>query len=309
MKQITVFLLLFLSVASMAQKKMCITVDDLPMVRYGVQDVGHESLITAGLLKAFKKHDVPAIGYVNESKLYLNNQLMPGRVAHLENWLKEGYELGNHTYSHKNYHKTSFEEYSKDILRGEQVIKRLAEKYDQEVKYFRHPYLRRGDTKERVDSLGMFLSESGYTIAPVTIDNAEYLFAKAFAVAHLDEDPKLKKQIGKAYLEYMEGQVDYYEKASNTLFERNISQTLLIHANYLNATYLDDLLSIYEERGYTFVSQEEVLQDPAYQSEITKFNDWGISWIQWWGMSKGLKGTFLQGEAEVPALVRELAAR
>lgn len=310
MKLLAALLLSICTFLSSAQEKvMCITIDDLPLVPYGVRDAGHESAITEGLLKAFKKHDVPAIGYVNESKLYAGDRLDPDRVAHLENWLKAGYELGNHTYSHKDYHQSSFEEYSKDILLGERVIKELAAEYETEVKYFRHPYLRQGKTKERADSLSVFLNSQGYTIAPVTIDNTEYLFAKAFAEAHKDGNVELKKKVGDAYLDYMEDQLAYFEKASNILFARNISQTLLIHANFLNATYLDELLSIYEKRGYSFVSQEEILKDPAYQSEITKFNDWGISWIQWWGMSKGLKGEFFKGEAETPDFVKDLAAR
>lgn len=310
MKQVIVLLLSLSSFLGASQEKLlCITVDDLPLVRYGVKDAGHESAITEGLLNAFKKHDVPAIGYVNENKLYVNGKVATARLAHLENWLLAGYELGNHTFSHKNYHQTSFEEYSSDILQGEKVIKELAKKYDSEIKYFRHPYLRRGETKERADSLSIFLAKQGYTVAPVTIDNQEYLFAKAFAEAFKDDNPALMKKVGASYLTYMEGQLDYYEKASNTLFSRNISQTLLIHANYLNATYLDALLAIYKKRGYTFVSQEEILKDPAYQSEITEFNDWGISWIQWWGMSKGLKGEFFKGEAVTPDFVKDLAAR
>jgi peptidoglycan/xylan/chitin deacetylase (PgdA/CDA1 family) len=289
------------------EKKMCVTVDDLPLVRYGIKTLNHEREITDGLLAAFKKHTVPAIGYVNENKVRPNGQLDSSRVALLERWMEEGYELGNHTFSHKNYSQVSFEDYTEDIIKGEKVIKSLSIKHGKEVSFFRHPYLRIGETKARADSLNDFLSENGYRVAPVTIDNEEYLFAKAYAEAYKMEDLALMRKVGEAYLNYMEVQLEYFEKASNELLGRNMSQTLLIHANYLNSVYLDALLSIFEDHGYTFISQSDVLQDPAYQMEIAKYNDWGISWIQWWGMSKGLKGEFFEGEAVTPEFVKDLA--
>lgn len=308
MKTVCVLLVSILSVSAFSQeKKMCITVDDLPLVRYGIKELFHESEITEGLLKAFKKHSVPAIGYVNENKMRPDGTLDSSRVALLERWLEEGYDLGNHTYSHKNYHQVSYEDYTEDIVNGEQVIKSLSSKYKKEVRFFRHPYLRIGQTKARADSLNEFLRKNGYIIAPVTIDNEEYLFAKAYAEAYKKDDPDLMNKVGDAYLSYMEVQLVYFEKASDDLLGRYMNQTLLIHANYLNSVYLDALLTIYEKHGYTFISQREVLKDPAYQMEISKFNDWGISWIQWWGMSKGLKGDFFEGEAVTPDFVRQLA--
>lgn len=304
---LAVFCSLLLLNALSQEKQMCITVDDLPLVRYGIKKINHEQEITEGLIAAFKKHNVPAIGYVNENKVRPNEGLDSSRVQLLERWMEEGYELGNHTFSHKNYHRVSFKEYTQDVLKGERVIKDLALKYDMEIKYFRHPYLRIGARKSQADSLARFLTENGYISAPVTIDNEEYLFAKAFAVAYAQDDADLMKRVGEAYLTYMEKQLDYFEKASRILLGRNMKQTLLIHANYLNAIYLDALLTIYEKRGYSFISQSEVLKDPAYEMEITKFNDWGISWIQWWGMSKGLKGEFFKGEAVTPEFVKELA--
>ncbi len=288
---------------------MCITIDDLPMVTYGIE--GHDSLITESILSALKKHNAPAIGYVNEGKLYrryYNGKLNPAKVKLLERWLEEGMELGNHTYSHANYHQTSFADFSRAIIKGEKVIKELAAQHDTSIRFFRHPYLRMGETKERTDSLNSFLAEHNYTPAPVTIDNEEYIFAQAYAKAFKKGNQALADSVGQAYLSYMDEQLSYFEKASDDLLGRNMKHTLLIHANYLNATHLDQLLSIYEDRGYSFISQEEVLEDPAYQLPITKFDDWGISWIQWWGMSKGLKGDFFKGEAVTPDFVIELAA-
>ncbi|HBX66365.1 MAG TPA: polysaccharide deacetylase-like protein, partial [Balneolaceae bacterium] len=89
--------------------------------------------------------------------------------------------------------------------------------------------------QSHADSLRRFLQQNGYTPAPVTIDNEDYIFAKAYHIAYSRNDRELMGKVGETYVEYMEEKLQFYEKSSETLFGRNIPQTLLIHANLLNA--------------------------------------------------------------------------
>ena len=57
--------------------------------------------------------------------------------------------------------------------------------------------------------------------------------------------------------------------------------------------------------GYTFISQEAALTDEAYQSEITKYGNWGISWIDRWAMSRGKKGEFFKDDPQTPSFVKD----
>ncbi|MTI20469.1 polysaccharide deacetylase-like protein, partial [Fulvivirga sp. RKSG066] len=109
-------LVIFTSLANSQQKKVCITIDDLPFVSYRSFNIDFVKQQTDSLIKTLVKYDVPAIGYVNESKLYESQKLDSGRVALLEMWLSNGLELGNHTFSHPNYHLTSYEQFTQDIL-------------------------------------------------------------------------------------------------------------------------------------------------------------------------------------------------
>ncbi|MEL6537527.1 MAG: polysaccharide deacetylase family protein [Bacteroidota bacterium] len=307
MKNWILILFLTLSLPSLAQEKtMCITVDDLPTVTYGEDGYYFQLGLIGLIVAACDDFDAPAIGYVNERKLYRDGELNANQVSLLQEWLGAGLELGNHTYSHPSYHKTDFEEFTADILKGEQVIKPLAASYGMEVRYFRHPFLHVGKTAEEAQALEEFLEENGYTIAPVTIDNAEYLFALAYARAYDKDDVELMRKIGRDYVDYMEAKLVFFEQQSVKLFDRNIAQTLLIHSNWLNAHYLAEVLKVYAQHGYTFVSQEEVLQDPAYQTEITTYGDYGISWLDRWALSQGKKGDFFEGDPEVPAYVVEM---
>ncbi len=306
MKTALSFLLTLLVLIGQAQhKKVCITVDDLPTVTYGVGGYDHRVQITSGIIEAFKAFAVPAIGYVNETKLYQKGKLDSLEVDLLEKWLSNGLELGNHTYAHLNFHEVAFEEFTSNILKGERVSKPLAEKYQLAYKYFRHPYLRIGLRQSQVDSLQSFLATNGYIESPVTIDNDDYLFAVAFARAFKRDDRELMERISKDYIDYMEEKLVYFEQQSIRLFGRPMDQTLLIHANYLNAKHLKDLLKMFQDHGYTFVSQSEVLKDETYQHPVTKHGNWGISWIDRWAISEGKRGDFFEGDPEVPGYITE----
>ena len=286
------------------QKQVCITIDDLPAVTNGIPGFEIQEEITMGIVSTLKAYNAKAIGYVNEGKLHKNGELDNRLVGLLEQWLKHEQELGNHTYSHPNYHNVSFKDFSRNIKNGERIIKPLAAKYNSEVRYFRHPYLRIGRSQSHADSLRQFLTANGYTEAPVTIDNDDYLFAAAFTKAYRADDADLMKKISKDYLAYMEEKLIFFEEISMYLYERPIAQTLLIHANLLNSRYLDELLDIYQKHGYAFVSQAEVLEDPAYKQQVTHYGEYGISWIKRWALSDGKEYSIFKDDQEAPAYIR-----
>lgn len=285
-------------------KQVCLSVDDLTVVSYGINDTSFTYGITRNLIKTFDKYQIPAIGFVNESKVYTNDMLDASKVKHLEMWASNGYDLGNHTFAHLSYHKTPFDEYTAGILKGELVTRPLLEQYGKELKYFRHPYLQVGLTQSAYDSLNQFLTKHDYIVAPVSIDNSDWRFAKAYSDAYKKGDAQLMNKIGEAYVDYMEQVLVYYEQQSMELFGRIIAQTLLTHASYLNANYLDNVMQKYVEHGYQFISQEEALEDPAYQTAVTHFDNWGISWIDRWNLSQGKSRDIFKDEPKVPAFIK-----
>ena len=285
--KVLTFIFLVTGISSSAQQKqVCITVDDLPVVSYGKPTQAFLEEVTTKLIATFDRYSIPAIGYVNEKKLYEKNKVDTDKVHLLDLWLTSGYELGNHTYSHPSYHRTSFDDFTQDVMKGEMVTRPLAITHGKDLKYFRHPYLQIGKSKGAADSLSSFLESKGYTEAPVTIDPDDYLFAKAYQTALNKQDSVLAREVGQAYLNHMESKIDFYESVSMQLFGRSIAQTLLIHANLLNANYLDEVAELFKKKGYAFVSQQEVLLDSAYKTPITKFGNWGISWMDRWAISQ-----------------------
>ena len=265
-------------------RTVAVTIDDLPTVRG--RTLARKQQITNDLIAALQAHVIPAVGFVNEQKLG-EPAPNPADVALLERWLEAGLELGNHAYSHPSLYDTPLDAFQQDVLRGEVVTKRLMAAHGRPFRYFRHPYLNTGPDLATKQAFEAFLAENGYTVAPVTIDNDEYIYAYAYDKAAEAGDAELMARIGAAYLDYMEAVFAHYEAFSRDLLGREPAQTLLLHANALNAAYLGDLAERLKRRGYRFVSLEEALRDPAYGREDTYTGQAGISWLHRWWRSEG----------------------
>lgn len=290
------------------KKQVCFTYDDLPLVNYGITDSTYQKQVMDKLIVSLKNNHIPAIGFVNESKLFdKNGNIIPVQLQILLNWAEAGFEIGNHTFSHFDYNKVSFQNFCVDITKGERLSKKILVQHDKKVDYFRHPFLHEGNSKCRVDSLCRFIEQIGYKVAPVTIDNEDYLFAVAYKRAKEKNDAFLVYKIGKDYIEYMEDKLKYYERQSITLFEREIRQILLLHASELNADFSNSLAEMYRRNGYEFVSIEEALKDEAYKSEITYYSNSGISWLDKWMLSRFKNGGFFKDEPMTPEYVVELS--
>lgn len=284
------------------QRTIAITIDDLPGV--SLMDFGET---TDKLLTTLTNYKVPAIGFVNEGKLYRKQQLDTTRLALLDDWLEAGMELGNHTYGHPDYNKLTFEAFSTNVLKGEILTKELQAKRGQTMRYFRHPFLHTGNTPEKKQQLETFLKEQDYEIAPVTIDNSEWIFARAYILALRKKDTASMQKIGDAYITYMEDKTAFYEQQCQQLFGREIKQILLIHSNALNADYLDELLAMYQKRGYQFISLETALTDEAYQSKDEYAGRGGITWLHRWAITQKVDKVFFKGEPTCPEFIQEIA--
>ncbi len=307
LKSIIIIIFIFNALIIGQKKHVSFTFDDLPFVALRNKNIDFQKTASLKLLQSIKKHKIPAIGFVNEFKLYNGDKLDQQKVDLLKLWLNAALDLGNHTFSHMDYHRVNCNEYFNDIIKGEKVTKQLMKNFNKKIKYFRHPYLHIGETKDKADSLRTFLKENGYVEAPVTIDNSDWIFNSAYDSAMAKQDTALMKRIGIEYINYMESKLKYYESETNKIFGRNINQILLLHASELNADYLDDLAKMYERNNYDFIPLSQTLKDEAYSTEITAYKNWGISWLDRWALSKGKRGSFFKDEPVTPEYIMKLA--
>ena len=287
------------------QRLIAVTIDDLPVVSTR-RDLKTRREITKKLLAHVTKAKVPAVGFVNENKLYAGDKRNEAEIDLLRQWLAADLELGNHTFSHRSLNAIELADYQADILRGETITKELLKAKNKEMRFFRHPYLQTGLSLDVKADLNRFLAEHRYAIAPVTIDNADWIFARAYDNAFDKKDTKLMKQIGAAYVPYFESKMDYWERQSVKLFGREIKQILLLHANFINSDYFDDRARMLKRRDYKFITLEDALNDEAYKLPDTFTRRAGISWLHRWALEKG-RESVLPDEPKTPDFVLKAA--
>ena len=286
-------------------REVAITFDDLPAVSVAKGDPASLAVFTDRLLLNFTSHQVPVIGFVNEGKLTVPGESLSeldARVGLLRRWTARGFELGNHTYSHRSLNDVPIEEFEADVVRGEPATTALLGSQGQRLRYFRHPFLHVGLQLEKRRAFEAWLGSRGYTVAPVTIDNDDYIFAAVYASALKAGDPERARRIAEAYLTYMEAVFTFAEGLSQELFGRAIRHVLLLHANELNADHAGRLFERMRARQYTFVPLSRALEDPAYGSADTYVGRWGISWMHHWEQAMGRPRT---GAPDPPAWISE----
>jgi peptidoglycan/xylan/chitin deacetylase (PgdA/CDA1 family) len=286
---------------------MAVTFDDLPAQGFENATVRDAREINQKIVATLGKRKIPGVAFVNERGLETNGKVDPKRVAALTLWLDAGMELGNHTYAHTSAHRATLDVYLRDVADGARVTRPLVEGRGGTYRWFRHPYLQTGrdlDTKRAIEA---WLAGHGYRVAPVTIDNSEWVYAHAYALAHRKKDSDLKARLAASYLDYMMEVVAYYEKQSEALFGRQIPQVLLVHANRLNADWFDELADRIAARGYRWIELEDAVSDDAYRSADTFTGGGGITWLHRWALTRGGKELIVPGEPTVPEWVEKAA--
>lgn len=117
------------------------------------------------------------------------------------------------------------------------------------------------------------------------------------------------QRIGQDYVRYMLEVVEFYEGQSEQIVGEGIPQTLLIHANALNAHWLDELLDALAGRGYAWVDIKTATRHPAYRRAIHGYTGpAGITWLHRWAMTADMDRGIFRGEPEVPEWLTKLRA-
>lgn len=268
------------------QKRIAITIDDLPVESATPITVEESAALNRSILAALKRHQVKAVGFVNEDRLLVSGKIDAG-VAILNDWLGAGMELGNHNHGHVGLWASSLSENMDAVLKGEVFTRWLSVGKGVPLRYYRHPYTQTGKNDDEQSVFEDFLAARGYTVAPFTIEHGDYIFACVYD--KLPAQDARREQVAAEYDMHLRQSVGIFERMTDELFGRQIPQVLLIHASRLNAATLDRSLSTLKELGYQFVSLDEALKDEAYQTPAKASRRFGPSWLARWARAKGVK--------------------
>ncbi len=258
--------------------EIAITFDDLPGRENETAAQQHE--YNEKIIHALKKHGAPAIGFVNESKLYDEGETK-SRTAVLQRWVDAGIALGNHTYSHKALSDIPLADYEADVLKGALVSKKMMQRAGLAYHYFRHPFLDTGTNPELRTAFEDFLQKNHYIIAPVTVDGLDWKFNQRM----LDSPPNKRAAVIAEYISFTRAQMMFAKASSEKMFGRNIRHVWVMHASPLNAFAMEKLLQMAHGLGYQFVGLDRALEDPVYQIKDNYYETAGENWLYKWDMS------------------------
>lgn len=288
--------------AAAQDRRVAVTFDDLPYQadEAALCDPARLMRLTTDFVDMLAPLNTHATAFVNEGHVCAPTRASTLARA-LDVWLDAGLDLGNHTASHINIHDTTAEAYLADVDAGAPVTRSVLQARGGRLHWFRHPFLFTGETQEKHDAIAAGLAARGYDVAPVTIDNNDWMFADVYRKAETLGDADLMRRIGEAYVAHMTTVLDFFEPYSAELADgREPAQVLLLHANSLNQAFYPRIHALFLARGYRFVTLEEALADPVYAHPDAYVRANGISWLHRWTHTEGRP---IRWEPEPPAWI------
>jgi len=243
------------SLAAASAPQVAITMDDLNLLDSDEQTALRRN---QAIFAALRAHSIKAAIFVAGRRV--DSPL--GRRL-LKQWNDAGHVIANHSYSHRNYATSDFEEFTADVLRCETLIR----DYPQFRRLFRFPFLKEGDTAEQRDRMRAFLAEHGYQNGAVTIDASDWYIDERLR-KRLEADPHADTAgYRDYYLRHISDRANYYDSIARTALGRSIRHTLLVHHNLLNELFLGDLLDQFTRKGWKLIDASHAYADPVFNEQ------------------------------------------
>ncbi len=180
----------------------------------------------------------------------------------LSQWDGQGHSISNHSYAHRNYGspKMSFEDFKNDFLKNEVLIKDY-KNYD---KRYRFPFLKEGDTREKIDSCREFLMNENYKMGYVSIDASDW-YIDGIMNETLKVNPSANLEgFRQFYIYHIKERSHYYDSLATELTGRKIKHVLLLHYNLLNSLFLKDLTEELRKDNFILINTADAYEDSIY---------------------------------------------
>ena len=244
----------FFQIAYATTKEMALTFDDAPM---GSTQHFETNIRTETLIKKLKDLSVPPVMiFANACKRVDAVSV----VQQLKKYRDSGNLIENHTCSHLRLDDVGFEQFTKDIEKGDQLLTDLSKG----TKFFRFPYLNESKDSHLRNELREWLKKKNYKNALVSVDDDDYLFS--FKVNQAKQKGKKidYPKIEALFLKHLLGAVDFYDDLAIKTIGRSPKHVMLLHEMDITVMFIDSLVKELRKRGWKIISAEEAYQDILY---------------------------------------------
>ncbi|MCF0074583.1 polysaccharide deacetylase family protein [Dyadobacter sp. CY261] len=264
--------------AALAQERsVAITIDDVPNVHLYASH-GNSS----GLLKKLDSLNLPVAIFINEGNLRQNKAFEKNKEL-LQSWISRKYiTVGNHSYSHPNYGEIGFDAFTAEVLKGEELTRKVAEQAGKKLEYFRFPFNGMGKDSAEQTRMQKFLTDHHYISTPFTVESEDWLYTQLYEKALKEGKIEEARAIGNRYVDLSLQLFEYFDRVAQVAAKKPVKQIYLCHDNQLNTDYLPVLVHKLREKQYRFISLQEAMADPAYQLPLRYYGNAGFSWIYRW---------------------------
>ena len=250
-----------------AQRRMAITIDDVPWVGGGESNAVRTAM-TSQMITALRRHNAPVAVFVVCGRI--------GDAALLKQWIHAGATIGNHSARHRNLNEAPLPEWLNDVRSCDRDLRTMT---GHPVKFFRFPMLHEGKNAEQANAAASLLRELGYRNGHVTVDNSDFVLMQPYSVALTRGDTARARRIAGRALTHDLAATRHFEDVAQSKVRRAIPQIILLHANAMTAALLPPLLDSLAQRGYQFVSLEEALRDPVFGKRTCYTGEKGLSFL------------------------------
>ncbi|MBN3518816.1 polysaccharide deacetylase family protein [Algoriphagus lutimaris] len=299
----TFLLCMFLIFSVSAQKKVAISMDDIPNTKKYEKDD-----FQLGLLSKLDSIQIPISIFVIEGLIYKTDSISKNFSLLME-WTERPYTtLGNHSFNHNRSSEFTVEQLEQEVLKGEGISRELARYYGKDLKYFRFPFNDLGKDSLQQNAFKAQLKSLGYEIMPFTVESADWMYNAVYEHYLEQEDRSRTVAIGEAYVSQTLALFEFFEALSLEEYGRLIPQIYLCHDNSINEAYLPTIIEELSDRGYEFVGVEEALADPIYHQTNYYDKKWGVSWFYRWMEDQDEAMVWMRKEPSLESIQKQFDA-
>ena len=287
----------FLLVGVVEGKEISLTFERLPSLKpYGFF-IPRE--ISNMILRSLQGHGIIAAGFVQEEKI---DDDLPSFVV-LQDWVEQGHLLGNNTYSYVDLNEVSSDDFIEHVADGQKYIRKVTRATRANYRYIRFPQLHQGNTNGKKKDVAKRLSRADYVIVPATVIPSDFNFNRVYV--ETKQGSEEMDRLRAVYLDHLSKSLDYAEEQSERVFGRQVKHILRLHMGVATANFIDGIIDLLKERGYEFVSLEDALSDPAYETEEEYVGPLGLSFLDRVAATQGIP--YDGDHARIP--IREIRSR